>query len=654
MPTSELLKTKEEQILPPSYSDAEETYLAALKKRLRSAKEQRDQSYDEWDGQSYLEMYQANERTANTFIMPKKNKEDTNFQSGIVRQKLFALLAALTNLNLKGDISAYDKDSLKVQSLGDAMEDIIKKTDELDGDEEKQFLRFYELLKHGTVFVEEVWLEQKKKYKQAQSAFDGKIKKTWTEKMEECFARPTRTIIPGTNVYLGDMTKYDISEQPYIFTVDTKPYQEAEAVFGEWERWKHVPRKLTEVEPHEKESGYNTNWRLLEAQNNQVEIIRFQDKWENETAILCNGVLMTPVGLPLPFGFDDYTIVQQNLEPIHAKFAYGKSLVARVKNKAALLDEFMRLGILKTQKSFMPPYLNLSGRMLSSRVLMPGKISHGIPAGSLVPVSPNEAEGLTNSELAMITSIEESINAETTSPVFSGQRGTGDPTATEIVELQRQAKMVLGLTIFAASTLEWKLCWKRLKNIINNWFMEEKKVKGDKLEPSYQSIGTDQMIEGEGQGRRIIVPTRQIPTAEAIFKAENALMQETGMPIRLIFINPDELSLTKLFWTINVVPKEKKSSEVEKLLFRAETADLGLIGPMLGVMPRAEYWTERFASVWGENPQKAFMSREETMGMDPMASSGQPGGGAMSAEQKLPSAEDALSKVTKSQMGMAQ
>ena len=648
---SELLKEKEQQVEKPNYSEQEETYLAVLKKRLKDAKEQRDQSFDEFDGADYLTHYEMCERTANTFIMPKKNKEDTNFQSGIVRQKLFALLAALTNLNLKGDISAYDKDSLKVQSLGDAMEDIIKKTDELDGDEEKQFLRFYELLKHGTVFVEEVWLEQKKKYKKAKSAFDGKIKKTWDEKMEDCFARPTRTIIPGTNVYLGDMTKYDISDQPFIFTVDTKPYEEAKAVFGDWERWKHVPRKLVEVEPHEKESGYGTNWRLLEAQNDQVEIIRYQDKWGNETAILCNGVLMTPVGLPLPFGFDDYTIVQQNLEPIHSKFAYGKSLVARVKNKAALLDEFMRLGILKTQKSFMPPYLNLSGRMLSSRVLMPGKISHGIPAGSLVPVSPNESEGLTNSELAMITSIEESINAETTSPVFSGQRGTGDPTATEIVELQRQAKMVLGLTIFAASTLEWKLCWKRLKNIINNWFMEEKKVKGDKLEPSYQSIGTDQMIEGEGQGRRIIVPTRTIPTAEAIFKAENALMQEQGMPIRLIFINPDELSLTKLFWTINVTPKEKKSSEVEKLLFRAEMADAQLFGPFLNM----EYLAERFASVWNENPQKMFKSQQEVMsGLDPMATPGGAPGGAMSPDNQLPTAEDALSKVTKSQMGMSQ
>lgn len=653
---SELLeKTKEQQVEKPNYTETEETYLGALKKRMKSAKDQRDQSYDEWDGMDYLSNYEANERAANTFIQPKKNKEDTNFQSGVVRQKLFALLAALTNLNLKGDISAYNKDSLRIQSLGDAIEDIISKTNELDGDEEKQNLRYYELLKHGTVFVEEVWLEQSRKSKKLKSKFTGKLKgASWEEKVEKAFARPTRNIIPGTNVYLGDMTKYDISDQPFIFTVETKPYEEAKSIFGEWERWKHVPRALVEVEPHEKESGYGTNWRLLEAQKDQVEIIRYQDKWGNETAILCNGVLMTPVGLPLPYGFDDYTIVQQNLEPIHSKFAYGKSLVARVKNKVALLDEFMRLGILKTQKSFMPPYLNLSGRMLSSRVLMPGKISHGIPANSLVPVSPHEAEGLSNSELAMIKQVEESINAETVSPTFAGQQASGNPTATEIVELQRQAKMVLGLTIFAAQTLEWKLTWKRLKNIINNWFVEGEEIVGEgedaAIRSRFEASGVDHYVEGEGQGRRIVVPTRKIPAAEAIFRAENALAMEQGMPIRLIFVNPDEISLTKLFWQVAVVPKEKRSSEADKLLFRAEMQDAQLFGPMLNI----EYLAERFANIWNENPQKMFKKQEEMMGA--MATPGMEGqgGGQLSPEQQLPTAEKALGGKVKSGLGMTQ
>lgn len=629
----------------PDYSKAEEEYLAALKKRLSFAKEQRDQAWDEFDGMSYLQYYEANERAANTFIAPKKNREDTNFQSGVVRQKLFGFLAALTNLNLSGDISAYDKDSLKIQSLGDAMEVIIAKTNELDNDDEKRFLRFYELLKHGTVFVEEVWLEQEKKVKRVKKAFEGKLAGAkWEEKLEQAFAHPTRTIIPGTNVYLGDMTKYDIADQPFIFTVDQKPYDEAEALFCKWDRWKFVSKKLAQVAPEEDNW---MNWRLLEAQDNQVEIVRYQDKWNNELAVLCNGVLMTPVGLPLPFGFDDYTIVQQNLEPIHHKFAYGKSLVARIKNKVALLDEFMRLGILKTQKSFMPPYLNLSGRMITARALMPGKISYGIPRDSLVPINDKESEGMSNAELAMIREVEASINAETVSPTFTGQQTKGDPTATEIVELQRQAKMVLGLTIFAASTLEWKLTWKRLKNVLNNWFRQESELEGEDLVERYKNTGVDKFIEGEGQGRKIVIPTKKIPDELSIMRAEDMLSMEQGMPVRLIFLDPEGLNLTKLLWQVNVVPKEKKSSEVEKLLFRAEMQDAQMFGPLLNV----DYLAERFANVWGENPQKMF-KRSDELQQPGMEGQPQPGNGSMTPDQMLPTAEKALSREVKANMGM--
>ena len=143
-------------------------------------------------------------------------------------------------------------------------------------------------------------------------------------------------------------------------------------IFGKWDRWENVSKKIKKFD-----NQYG-NWRLLETEDDYVEIVRYQDKWNNEFVVLLNGVLMTPVGLPLPWGYEDYNIAQQNLEPIHAKFAFGKSLVFRIRNKVAILDEMMRLAVLKTQKSFMPPYVNISGRVLSNRVLMPGKISYGI------------------------------------------------------------------------------------------------------------------------------------------------------------------------------------------------------------------------------------------------------------------------------------
>jgi len=646
-PESPLLVLKEEIVPQPKYKEEEETYLRGLCMRMEKARNMRDQEHDEFDGMSYISNYMLNEHFANTFIAPKVNKEDTNFQSGTVRQKLFALLSSLVNLNLSGDISAFDKEGLRIQGLGDAMEDVILKTNELDVDDEKKYLRQYELLKHGTVFVEEMWDVKTKKVKKLKGKFTGKIKTEWTTKIKKAFARPTRNILPGLNVYMGDITKYDISDQPFIFTVDEMPYEEAKRIFGDWERWDNVPKTMQKFDPGEVRTVYNTNWRIWERKDAHVEILRYQDKWNNEFAVLLNRVLMTPVGLPLPWGYEEYNIAQQNLEPIHSKFAYGKSLVSRIRNKVALLDELLKLAVLKTQKSFMPPYVNISGRVLSNRVLMPGKISYGIQPNTLVPINDKEAQGMTNAELAMITQIEESINAETTSPTFSGQQARGSPTATEIIELQRQAKMVLGLTVFAMTMLEWKLEWLRLKNLLVNWFNPEDSVVDEArgvLRSKFRQMSVERPIEGEGMGRRIIIPTKEIPSGRTIMQAEDALTEEQGMPVRLVFLNPAEVTSVQLIWQIVVRPKEKKTSEISKLMFRAFMQD---VAPL---QPNIAYLQERMASVWEEDHQKLFAPNPiEEM---PQEEGGQGGdaGNTLSPRVNLPSAEKALGRNIKTQM----
>ena len=656
------LEVKDEQekaIEKPDYSDEEELYIKNLRGKLESAKNARDTQHQEFDGMDYVTYYDQNERLANTFIKPKENKEDTHFQSGTIRQKLMALLSAVNNLNLSGDISAFDSQGLQVQALGDAMEDIVLKTKELDNDDEKKLMRHYELLKQGSVFVEELWDERMKIEKKMSKKFSGDIKAAdWTKRLKKAFARPSRNIIPGINVYLGDITIYSSTDQPYIFTVDKKPYEVAKLIFGKWERWQNVPKKVSGAGVMGTTRGSSVvdpDWRLLETEENYCEIIRYQDKWNNEFAVLINGVLMTPIGLPLPWGYEDYNITQQNLEPIHSKFAYGKSLVFRVRTKVAILDEMMRACILKTQKSLSPPSINNSGRVLSNRIFMPGKILYGVPFDSIRPINAKETEGITRAELEMIKELQQSIDQETVSPTFQGQKTEGGTTATEIIELQRQAKMLLGLTVFAVSMLEWKLEWLRLHNILANWFNAEDQVVDEArktLRSKFRNVSVERMIEGAGLGRRMVIPTKEgIPSPKAIRTAEKSLSKEQGVPIQLIFLDPDEVTSSKLVWMIAVRPKEKKTSETEKLLFREFAADALPLGASI------PHLQERFASVWGEDPQKLFPPEagipppagEEGQGQG--AQSQRAGRSTLSSRVNMPTAESALNRQVRTALG---
>lgn len=195
----------------PNYDEDEQKYLGNLQKRLEQTKNLREQPHPEFDDMTYTQYWQKNEDLANIKIKPKINKQDIQFQTGTLRTKLFAFLSSLLGLNLSGDISAYDKNDMKIGALGNAMEDIIEKTDDLDNDEEKKMLRQYEMLKQGDAFIEEIWDDRWIIEKQPVENYTGQFRGVKINKKEvKKIGRPVRNIISGLQVYLGDLTKYEI------------------------------------------------------------------------------------------------------------------------------------------------------------------------------------------------------------------------------------------------------------------------------------------------------------------------------------------------------------------------------------------------------------------------------------------------------------
>jgi hypothetical protein len=89
---SELEKAQADEKIP-KYSEEEKKYLAGLQIRLERARNDREQKHDEFDGMAYSEYFESNEKGANTYVEPKKNKEDSNYSSGTIRGKLFVFLA---------------------------------------------------------------------------------------------------------------------------------------------------------------------------------------------------------------------------------------------------------------------------------------------------------------------------------------------------------------------------------------------------------------------------------------------------------------------------------------------------------------------------------------------------------------------------------
>jgi hypothetical protein len=609
---SPLLKDTEKQIDAPRYSNEEQVYFKNLVRRIVSARDERDEPHDEFDGMTYLQYCEANRKLANSYVEPKKQKYDNNFVSGIVRQKLFAYLSAINNLDLSSDVQAYNDKNKEERALGEGMEDIMWETCERDGeggDEEKKLLRQYTLFEQGTVFVREAYVKKWKIKKKLKGKFNGKINSvTWSKRLAESFEGCSRQILLNENVILGNMREYEMAKQPFFVDIDVMPYEEAKTIYGKWERWENVPKGLTDILSTNRDEMklYNPFKLYKSKESSDVEVVRYQSKIDNEMMIMINGVMMLPVGFPMMM--EEYDVAKQTGPIISPFFAYGRSIVYELRNNATLYDEMLRLALKKTQKSFAPPMFNMTGRTLSPKIFVPGTITVGVKEGQVVPVDPRSG-AVEGGELNIIQLLQAKIDEKSVNPVFSGQNPSGGvQTATQILEVQRQAKQMISLTVTLCSLLEFKLGWLRLQNILKHWFEPTKVTYNEytgEFGERYMSVVRDKMIPGAGKGKKITRITKNIPPVEEQIDEENVL-STPETPVRITYIDPTYVKSAKLIWYINVLPKEKKSDALSKIMFNEMMQ--GAVGfPNVNM----DYLSERYAEIWEENPAKLFSLGQE-------------------------------------------
>lgn len=612
-------QTSEEQVR----TIEQQQYQSFLEKRLRYAQETRDRKWPEFTDKTYLQFYEENEKISNTYIEAKKNDDDVKLASGTIEAKLNVLLSHIDNLNLTPEVRAFDADEKPLNDLGIAFTDILDRLAENDGgvdggDTEKRMLRQKDLVKQGTVFVQDKWCTKRQAKKILTQKYDGTFNfAAWETTWKKVYEGPDRVLLYGPNVYLGDITVFSMDEQPYVFTLETMNYDVAKTLFGTFDMWKHVNKGMPPTNAATVDIGsrtiYDGKFRVTNLQENQVEVIKYQDPVRDEFQIVINGIMMLPIGFPLSAVSQGgrINIAKQVLYPINAQFAYGKSFVSSgdVYELSKVIDEMLRLFVLKTRKSITPPYLNVSGKIISRRVLAPGNISQGIPPNSLQPIG-TESQGVTTGEYQVYQELLSNVDHSTIGPAFQGQQSAPGTTATEVVATQRQAKLSLGIIISACTMLEQKLTYLRIPLIIANYFEPIGEVMGSDgvAQKQYKPVSRQTTIDHAGNGVRIIIPTDgELPEKDVVRALEIQDEKETGYPSQRIYLSAKNVRNAEITWRCVVVPKEKESSATEKLMFREILNDaFALI--KLGSKPNAAGLEEEFARVYSVDRNKYFAS----------------------------------------------
>lgn len=612
------------------YSPEELEYFGALTIRLEDAKNDREGEQVEFNDMSYQEYYDSNLKAANSYIPPKRNKSDTRVVTGTTEEKENTLLSAILNYNLESNVMAFDEFNMEVEGLGKDFADLIKKSREIEGFDYKRPLIYKELLDQGTCFVEEQWVEETKIQKKLTNVnWDNGIKVRqikWKEEEVDGAKMCETRLLRGDKVFLGNINEFSINKQPYIFTVDKIPYSEATAIYGNWDRFEYVPKNFTDI-VGAPESDYRP-WILDNGEDDMVEVIKYQDKYANEYMIILNGIMMLPVGFPLsaiqPRG--EYTIAKGDVYPISQFFAYSKSIPAKTKVDQEVLDEMMKLIVLKTRKSFMPPYANNTGRILSEKNFMPGSIVNQVDANKIQPIG--DVNGPSLAEFNAFQFIKNLVDEKSVSPVFSGDVSKGEQTATEVLEVKKQQMMKLGLVIWGVIMLEKQLAWLRLYNILSHWtkaVKEEYDPITKKVEAQYRREVMDTEVEENQVGKKIIEfsPEASNITPEQIMEEEAMLEERYRMPVRKVYVDT-LIEDAPLQWYITVSPTEKSNDALEQVMFKQNIQDaITLFGPQA---PNYEYLKKRFATLSRQDPEKFFVKGAPTAPTDQAMKGGDNGG----------------------------
>lgn len=582
-------KTSDFSTTQPEYSTTEAETRAILFAKLEDTRTNRDSGQDKFNGIGYKQWYEENDKAANSHTAPRKNPEDINIVTGTTREKVLAVVSNVINLVFRTNFKAFDKDDNEEIELAEAMSDCVERSTQIEQWEEKKIYPFYEIAAQGDVFMEDIEVDEikvdKKKIKLS-SLKEEDFKDFAPEKsMKTMFSGCRRNMLIGTQVYLGNIYETDINRQPYIFTKEVLPYEVAKVIYGNLPRWKYVPKKLQSASTESENQQYGINWRLENVSDGMVEVIKYTDDINDEYQIILNSVTQLPVGFPKPWEFDGYNIVQGGLEPM-GLFAYHKSIPCKTKIDQEVIDEMLKLSVLKGQKSFMPPIANYSGQLLSRAMFNPGKVTNNLQKGDIEVLGGDpSAYSMKQSEFQMIEMLKKFIDEKSMNPIMQGQSAQSGTTATEISTVTAQAKRNLGIMIFGYMSFILKLDTLRLNILLDGYSkpIDQKldKVKGT-LVNKYKSVSLNKEIGSKGQGVKKIDFTTEFDSPMALYDKQNGITRDSAgkpisnnppeKPLKIVQINPEVLRSVKYRWYGVVEITEKESSMQERILYTDQLA----------------------------------------------------------------------------------
>lgn len=564
-------------------SDAERDATALSLKDFQFAWTEQERGRREFNDRTLTQEADANQMAFNSYVPPKSDDPDESWRAQTVRpvtrNKLISIAAHVTANVLYPRITAQNSEDDDDQLVGEVMEDLVEWNIE-NSEYKKSFLTaVISALVDPAVILEVKLTETYREVKEIQA--DG----TWKKKkiLDEILSGFQFDVVSVKEILISNIYEPDIQKQRFVIRNRYVDYEEVKVVYGDRANFKYVQPGVRCVFDSGTRAFYDVHDELLKGY--LVNETTYYNRYLDLELVYLNGILVSDPEQPMKRKDKLYPFAKGGYEPLNnGKYFYYKSAANKLGSDQQIVDTLYNMILDGTFLSLMPPTALYGSEEVSTNVFVPGSVTaFRDPTTKLEAFGPRAD---IRAGMESIQMVERSMSESSQDNLRGGTSGGGERTAREVVLMEKNAQIALGLFGKMVAFLVEDVGRLMIGDIIQH--MTVAQVSEITGESKYRKFTIhDKMMEGRKVNKKIeLVDPAKMPEMEGeddYMEESYKLMGEEGGPeskTKIYKVNPSLIRDYRYKVRVNADDLTPKSKALDKAL-NLELYDRAIQNPTL-------------------------------------------------------------------------
>lgn len=382
-----------------------------------------------------------NQKAFNSYVPPRSEDPDLSWRAQtvrpITRNKLISIAAHITSKTIFPNVFAQnqrdDEDREAAQVMKDLMEYVIE-----NSAYERVFIQaVIAALVDPAVIVNVEFAEVMRTVKWMKE--DG----TWTKQeiIDTVLSGFQMYVVPVKQILIANFYEPNIQKQRFVIRSKYIEYEEAKQIYGKKKSFTYVRPGVQAVFDKNTDSFYDVEDDNLP---NLVHEVTYYNRSLDLQLTFLSGVLVCHEDYPNPRKDKLYPFAKGGYEPVgNGQCFYYKSAANKLGSDQEIVDTLYNMIIDGTFMALMPPLANYGSEEIGSSVYIPGSITDFKRADSKLEQLMPKAD--LRGGLETISKVEQSMAESSQDNMRAGVAQGGERTAREVLVLEQNARMQLGL-----------------------------------------------------------------------------------------------------------------------------------------------------------------------------------------------------------------